>query len=51
MATSHNGTALETATTMDQLHISLDSTALDSGMGKRKLGSIEPDGTLIYDEG
>lgn len=36
--------------TMDTLHVSLDSGTLDAGVGKRKLRSIEADGSLTYDE-
>jgi hypothetical protein len=36
---------------MNRLRISLDSSTLDKGIGKRKLQSIEPDGRLTYDDG
>ena len=35
---------------MDSLHVSLDSATIDAGVGKRKLRSLETDGSLIYDE-
>ena len=35
---------------MDSLHVSLDSATIDTGVGKRKLRSIEADGSLTYEE-
>ncbi|WWD22729.1 hypothetical protein CI109_107222 [Kwoniella shandongensis] len=35
----------------DDLRVSIDSATLDTALGKRKVRAIEPDGTLLYDEG
>lgn len=35
---------------MADSHVSLDAETIDTGVGRRKLRTIEPDGTLTYHE-
>jgi hypothetical protein len=38
------------ARSMADLHVSLDAETIDTGVGRRKLRTIELDGTLTYHE-